>query len=107
MILLADGTPDALLRMLNQRYSTVQKASSRSAPTLALNSSIPHCDFQLGLVTYPTPFLTNRPFTFFHNGTVYDQGAVGIAFSGIEQPIGGGVQYEGLEALGPMEEIAQ
>ncbi|KAI5455377.1 hypothetical protein NCC49_000191 [Naganishia albida] len=86
MILLADGTPDALLRMLNQRYSAVQK---------------------LGLVTYPTPFLTNRPFTFFHNETVYDHGAVGIAFSGIQGSISGGVEYPGLEPLGPVEEIAQ
>lgn len=35
MILLADGTPDALLRMLNQRYSTVQKASPRSVALFA------------------------------------------------------------------------
>lgn len=30
MILLADGTPDALLRMLNQRYSAVQKVGPRT-----------------------------------------------------------------------------
>ncbi|KAJ9112581.1 hypothetical protein QFC19_000600 [Naganishia cerealis] len=86
MILLADGTPDALLRMLNQRYSKVQK---------------------LGFLTYPTPFLTNRPFTLFHNKTIYDHGALGLAFSGIERPFEGGVEYEGLESLGDMEEIAQ
>ncbi|KAJ9123115.1 hypothetical protein QFC22_001306 [Naganishia vaughanmartiniae] len=86
MILLADGTPDALLRMLNQRYFDVQK---------------------LGFVTYPTPFLTNRPFTLFHNTTIFDHGALGLAFSGVDQPFEGGVEYEGLEPLGGIEEIAQ
>ncbi|KAJ9107417.1 hypothetical protein QFC21_000868 [Naganishia friedmannii] len=86
MILLADGTPDALMRMLNQRYFDVQK---------------------LGFVTYPTPFLTNRPFTLFHNKTIFDHGALGLAFSGIDQPFEGGVEYEGLEPLGEIEEIAQ
>lgn len=103
MILLADGTPDALLRMLNQRYSAVQKASL----TQPGSKATPDSTIQLGLVTYPTPFLTNRPFTFFHNETVYDHGAVGLAFSGIQGSISGGVEYPGLEPLGPVEEIAQ
>jgi hypothetical protein len=34
MILLADGTPDALLRMLNQRYFDVQKVTRTRFHTL-------------------------------------------------------------------------
>jgi len=36
---------------------------------------------QLGLVSAPTPFLTGRPHTLFHNGTAYSTGAVGVALS--------------------------
>lgn len=36
---------------------------------------------QLGLVSAPTPFLTGRPHTLFHNGTAYSTGSVGVALS--------------------------
>jgi hypothetical protein len=39
------------------------------------------CHSQLGLVSSPTPFLTGRPHTLFHNGTAYSTGSVGVALS--------------------------
>ena len=36
---------------------------------------------QLGLIGTPTPFITGRPVTLFHNGKIHDFGAVGVALS--------------------------
>ncbi|KAG6853824.1 hypothetical protein C0991_001070 [Blastosporella zonata] len=35
----------------------------------------------LGLIASSTPFITGRPVTLFHNGSIYDSGAVGIALT--------------------------
>ena len=51
--------------------------------------------------------MTNRPYTLFHDQAVHEHGAVGIALSGTRERPQGGVEYPGLEPLGPVEVIAQ
>ncbi|KAG6831048.1 hypothetical protein H0H87_006290 [Tephrocybe sp. NHM501043] len=35
----------------------------------------------LGLIASSTPFITGRPVTLFHNGSIYDSGAIGVALA--------------------------
>ena len=36
---------------------------------------------QMGLLTAPTPFVTSRPHTLFHNREAYSSGSLGLAFA--------------------------
>jgi hypothetical protein len=72
MVLLTDGTPNPLLRSLEAMYpesSRVCPHSNKEAET----------DDQIGIVSAPTPFITGRPHTLFHNAKTYSSGAVGIS----------------------------
>ncbi|KAG6879821.1 hypothetical protein C0992_011104 [Termitomyces sp. T32_za158] len=56
-----------------------------SAPEGLLSSlkTLPNVP-SLGLIASSTPFITGRPVTLFHNGAIYDSGAVGVA---LEAPL--------------------
>lgn len=64
-------------------------------------------------MTFPTPFLTGRPHTLIHNGKIYSEGAVGIAFCDsaenfvAKEELQVGIDYSGLETLSEIETIAQ
>jgi len=62
-------------------------------------SSFPHAT-KLGLFCSSTPFVTGRPYTLIHNGSVHSTGAVGIALSAGPRPA---LQtaYPGLRAITP------
>ncbi|OWZ31004.1 hypothetical protein C347_03762 [Cryptococcus neoformans AD2-60a] len=58
-------------------------SDSRPAPVLrALDNMFPKA-IKTGILTAPTPFITNRPNTLLHNGTVIQSGSIGIAIKGL------------------------
>lgn len=58
-------------------------SDSRPAPVLkALDSMFPKA-IKTGILTAPTPFITNRPNTLLLNGTVIQSGTIGIAIKGL------------------------
>ncbi|WVR00037.1 hypothetical protein IAU59_007179 [Kwoniella sp. CBS 9459] len=59
-LLLTDGRPGPVLSALDHMYPEASKS---------------------GILTAATPFITNRPHTLLHNGTIYDSGALGLALS--------------------------
>ncbi|WRT68443.1 uncharacterized protein IL334_005419 [Kwoniella shivajii] len=57
-LLLTDGRPGPVLRALDEMYPSASK---------------------LGILTAATPFVTNRPYTLLHNGSIYSSGTLGLA----------------------------
>ncbi len=92
MLLLSDGQPSSLLSTLSDRF-----------PSASI----------LGLLTAQTPFITGRPYTLVKNGETFQDGAVGIAFSDSDGASEGETNmtvertWEGLEAMGGMEEVSE
>ncbi|KAL0060612.1 hypothetical protein AAF712_012615 [Marasmius tenuissimus] len=64
ILYLSDQSPEGLVSTLRARFPTAS---------------------QLGLIASSTPFITGRPVTLFHNGKIYEDGAVGIAFTSDKQ----------------------
>ncbi|KAK1232380.1 hypothetical protein PQX77_004502, partial [Marasmius sp. AFHP31] len=60
ILYLSDQSPEGLVSILRTRFPTAS---------------------QLGLIASSTPFITGRPVTLFHNGKIYEDGAVGISFT--------------------------
>ncbi|WWC63339.1 uncharacterized protein I303_105939 [Kwoniella dejecticola CBS 10117] len=58
-LLLTDGRPNPVLKALDLMYPSASK---------------------VGLLTAATPFITNRPYTLLHNGQIYSEGTLGLAF---------------------------
>ncbi|KAL0576502.1 hypothetical protein V5O48_005477 [Marasmius crinis-equi] len=60
ILYLSDPSPEGLVSTLRSRFPAAT---------------------QLGLLASSTPFITGRPVTLVHNGKVYEDGAVGVAFT--------------------------
>ena len=75
MIYFTDNAPEGLCNSL-QLLPNATKVNSRFKYVCqSLTVS------QLGLIGTPTPFITGRPVTLFHNGKIHGSGAVGVALS--------------------------
>ncbi|WWC71530.1 uncharacterized protein I206_105488 [Kwoniella pini CBS 10737] len=57
-LLLTDGRPNPVLKALDLMYPSASK---------------------IGILTAATPFITNRPYTLLHNGSIYAEGTLGLA----------------------------
>lgn len=98
IVTLTDNAPQGL----NESLSSFPHATKVSPPLLlsALQGTIVFFFWKLGLFCSSTPFVTGRPYTLIHNGSVHSTGAVGIALSAGPRPA---LQtaYPGLRAITP------
>ncbi|WVQ82332.1 hypothetical protein IAT38_004460 [Cryptococcus sp. DSM 104549] len=79
-LLLSDGRPAPVLSALDTMFPDASKA---------------------GILTAPTPFITNRPHTLIKNGQIHSSGTLGLAFAG--KPAGELVEF----GLSPMADPVQ
>lgn len=56
-------------------FRPIFRLTSSSAPNVIFDA------VQLSLIASSTPFITGRPVTLFHNGSILSKGGVGIAFN--------------------------
>jgi hypothetical protein len=98
IITLTDNAPQGL----NDSLSSFPRATKVSSPPLYVSTLHGTINFvsKLGLFCSSTPFVTGRPYTLIHNGSVHSSGAVGIALSAGPRPALK-TAYPGLRAITP------